>query len=144
MSHNPPVIIAAVDQSDMLEAVVARARHLAECQNGTLIVLHVIPEKGSSLFNASYGDLVIGGIDEKAVEIEEQVRLDLIPRLESVGVKASALQLVTGTPAKAVQEQLEHSGADMLVVGQPKARLGSVATNMAKNAVCDVYIVRVQ
>ena len=32
--------------------------------------------------------------------------------------------------------------SSLLVVGQPKAWLGSLATRMVKNASCDVYIVR--
>jgi len=141
-NEQTPIIIAAIDQSEMLESVVARAQHLATCLKGTLIVLHVVTEKMESLANASYGDFVLGSVDESIMDVEDAVRNKLALRLESVGVKRSTLELIGGAPAKAVQEQLKLRDASMLVVGQPKSRLGSVATSMAKHAACDVYIVR--
>ena len=134
--------MAAIDQSEMLEMVVERAQQLATCLKGTLIVLHVVTEKMESLANASYGDLILGSVDQTIMEAEDAVRNEIGRRLESVGVKSSVLELIGGAPAKAVQEQLKQRNAVMLVVGQPKSRLGSVATSMAKHAACDVYIVR--
>ncbi len=143
MSQDTPVIIAAVDQSEILEPVVKRARHLADCLNGELIVLHVISGKGSSMVNASYSDMVLGTFDDKELEVEEQIRQVLARRLELIGVEPDCLQLAEGSPAKTVERYLEEHDASMLVVGQPKAMLSSVTTNMAKKAACDVYIVRV-
>ncbi len=143
MSQDTPVIIAAVDQSEILEPVVKRAKHLTDCLNGELIVLHVISGKGSSMVNASYSDMVLGTFDDKELEVEEQIRQLLARRLELIGVEPGCLQLAEGSPAKTVERYLEERDAYMLVVGQPKAMLSSVTTNMAKKAACDVYIVRV-
>lgn len=138
-----PLIIAAIDTSEILEPVVTRAKKLSTCMDANLVIMHVVKDKSANLSNASYGDMVLGGIDEADIKIEDELRNTLASRLEAVGVNGSLLEIVAGSSAaKTVQEELEKRAADILIVGQPKAMLSSVTTNMAKNAACDVYIVR--
>lgn len=140
-----PLIIAAIDSSDILEPVVTRADSLAKCIDATLVIMHIVKEKSANLSNASYGDMVLGGIDEEEIKVEDEVRNKLASRIEALGVNSNLLEIVAGSSAgKTVQDELEKRNADLLIVGQPKAMLGSVATNMAKHAACDVYIVRVK
>ncbi len=143
-TETQPLIIAAVDSSSFLEPVVERANHIAGCMQARLLVLHVYPAKSASLANeASYGDMTLRSYEEQDLEEEVKIRAELEPRLEAVGVKPSVLEVVGGSPAQTVEEQIEKRQASLLVVGQPKARLGSLTTKMVKGAPCDVYIVRV-
>jgi len=143
--HQNPLIIAAIDSSDILEPVVSRADNIAKCMDGTLVIMHIVKEKSANLSNASYGDMVLGGIDEEDIKIEDDLRHKLAARIDALGVNSNLLEIVAGSSAgKTVQDELEKRHADLLIVGQPKAMLGSVATNMAKHAVCDVYIVRIK
>ncbi len=144
MNDNPPLIIAAVDESPFFEPVVRRASHMAECMQSRLVVLHVYPARSANYANeASMGDLALRSNEEQDLAEEVKIRERLEPRLEAVGVKPSVLEIVGGSPARTVEEMIEKRGAELLVVGQPKARLGSLATKMVKSAPCDVYIVRV-
>ena len=137
------LIIAAVDESPFFEPVVRRAQYMAECLRATLVVLHVHPARAVNYANeASMGDLALRGNEERDLEEEVKARARLESRLKAIGVKPSVLEIVGGTPARMVEEMLEKRNASLLVVGQPKAWLGSLATRMVKNASCDVYIVR--
>jgi nucleotide-binding universal stress UspA family protein len=143
--NQTPLIIAAIDSSDILEPVVTRADKLARCMNATLVIMHIVKEKSANLSNASYGDMVLGNIDDEDIKIEDDMRNKLAIRIDALGVNSSLLEIVAGSSVgKTVQDELEKRNADLLIVGQPKAMLGSVATNMAKHAACDVYIVRVK
>lgn len=144
MTDDSPLIIAAVDESPFFEPVVQRAQHMATCMQAGLMILHVYPARSVNYANeASMGDLTLRSNEERDLDEEVKLRARLEPRLEAIGVKPSALEIVGGTPARTVEEVLEKRHASLLVVGQPKAWLGSLATKMVKNASCDVYIVRV-
>jgi len=143
MSDDETVIIAAVDASPFLEPVVGRANRLAECLDARLVVLHVFPAKSANLVNeGSYGDRKLRSEEQQDLEIEVKLRREIEPRIQALGISISVLEVIGGAPVRTIEEQLEKRNADLLVLGQPKARLGSVATKMAKNAACDVYIVR--
>ncbi len=144
MNDTTPLIIAAVDESPFFEPVVQRASHMAECMQSRLVVLHVYPARSANYANeASMGDLSLRSNEERDLAEEVKIRERLEPRLEAIGVKPSVLEVVGGSPARTVEEMITKRGAELLVVGQPKARLGSLATKMVKSAPCDVYIVRV-
>ena len=144
MTDTSPLMIAAVDESPFFEPVVQRAHHMAGCMQSRLVVLHVYPARSANYANeASMGDLTLRSNEDRDLEEEVKIRQRLEPRLEAIGVKPSVLEIVGGTPARTVEEMVNKRGATLLVVGQPKARLGSLATKMVKNAPCDVYIVRV-
>ena len=143
MPGDKPLIIAAVDASPFLEPVVERASRLAECLDARLIVLHVFPAKSANLVNeASYGDMKLRSDEEQDLEAEVKLRQEIEPRIRALGISTPVLEVIGGAAARTIGEQLEKRNADLLVLGQPKARLGSVATKMARNAACDVYIVR--
>lgn len=144
MSTETPLIIAAVDASPFLEPVVQRANQMAQCLDARLVVLHVYPAKAVNLINdASYGDMTLRSNEEQDLEAEARLRQEIEPRIKALGVSTSVLEILGGSAARTIDEQLEKRGADLLVIGQPKARLGSVATKMTKNAACDVYVVRI-
>lgn len=144
MSDDAPLVIAAVDTTLFLEPVVQRANHLAQCLDARLLVLHVYPAKSVNLANAaSSGDMTLKSYEEQDMEAEAKLRQELEPRLKAVGLNSVVLEIAGGSVVRTIEEQLEKHHADLLVLGQPKALLGSVATKMTKNAACDVYIVRV-
>jgi len=143
MNDTPPLIIAAVDESPFFEPVVQRAGYMAECMQARLVVLHVYPARAANYINdPSVGDFVLRGNEDRDLAEEVKIRERLEPRLEAVGIKPSVLEIIGGSPAQTMEEMIEKHDAQLLVVGQPKARLGSLATKMVKSASCDVYIVR--
>ncbi|MCG6934825.1 MAG: universal stress protein [Proteobacteria bacterium] len=144
MSTDTPLIIAAVDTSSFLEPVVQCANRMAQCLDARLVVLHVFPAKSANFANeASYGDMTLRSNEEQDLEAEVKLRQELEPRIKALGINPSVLEIMGGSAARTIDEQLEKREADLLVLGQPKSRLSSVATKMAKNASCDVYVVRV-
>ncbi len=143
MSDEDALIIAAVDESECLEPVLRRAARLAQCFGGRLVALHVYPARSASLVNdESYGDLALHSAEQRDLQAELQLRNRLESRLAALGVRPGVLELLEGSPAATIAREVETRQAGILVVGRPKARLGSVATKLAKTAACDVHIVR--
>ena len=144
MSDKAKQVVAAVDASPYFEPVVRRAQKLADCLDASLTVLHVMSDKTPSMANEfSYGDLVLGGYDNEVLVVEERIKQAFEDRLRNAGLTEPELLIVAGSPARTISDYLDEHDAALLVVGQPKAHLGSVATKLVKRASCDVYICRV-
>lgn len=138
------IILVGVDGSDSSRRAAAVAAELAASSGATLHVLTAVdphrpamPEDPKNL-----GDVrrLTPGEEAEAIAAEIAGTLKgVAPHIESSPIQ--------GKPADALVEEAKRLGADLIVVGNRRVQglgriLGSVATDVAHHAPCDVYIVK--
>jgi nucleotide-binding universal stress UspA family protein len=138
------IILVGVDGSDSSRKAATAAAELAASSGATLHVLTaVVPSRPSVP-----GDIADRG-DERRLTPGEEAELiaadiagsltGVVPHIESSPIH--------GKPAAALVDEAKRLGADLIVVGNRRVQgigrvLGSVATDVAHHAPCDVYIVK--
>jgi nucleotide-binding universal stress UspA family protein len=141
----PKIILVGVDGSDSARKAATVAAELAASTGATLHVLTAVdPQRmGATDDQSSYGSDVRSLTPGEAAEaIAAEVAGSLtgvVPTIESSPIQ--------GKPADALVEEAKRLGADLIVVGNRRVQgigrvLGSVATDVAHHAPCDVYIVK--
>lgn len=141
MSQKNTCIIAALDLSDDLEAVAAKARQLADCMQLPVRLLHIISDQALVELSNEFGlgDALGGGHIEPGFRDEYIARHKIGARLN---LADSELEILTGHSAKALELRARELNASVIVAGQPETHFGSVVAHLARHAHCDVYIVR--
>jgi nucleotide-binding universal stress UspA family protein len=141
----PNVILVGVDGSASSRKAATVAAELAASTGATLHVLTAVDPRsvgGRSEPGGSLGDVRVPTPGEAAEAIAAEVAGSLsgvVPQIESSPIQ--------GKPAEALVEEAKRLGADLIVVGNRRVQgigriLGSVATDVAQHAPCDVYIVK--
>jgi nucleotide-binding universal stress UspA family protein len=140
----PKIILVGVDGSASSMKAAKAAAELAASTGATLHVLTAVdPQRmGSHEGSAALGDIRALTPGEAAESIAAEVAGSLtgvVPQVESSPIQ--------GKPADALVEEAKRLGADLIVVGNRRVQgigrvLGSVATDVAHHAPCDVYIVK--
>jgi universal stress protein A len=140
-------ILAAVDQSEEAEAVVDRARKLADHHKARLSLCSVVKP-----LTHVYGGLDMMAYTQAGVNFEEQAVNQARQLLEALGrrfgVAAKDVHVSVGAPPAQIVETAEAVGADMIVVGSHGKHglgllLGSTANGVLHQAGCDVLTVRI-
>lgn len=138
-------ILLATDFGPLSERAARRAKHVAECHNAKLHVLHVVEEVvlyGEDI-DMMLGDPLIN--NEKMFELAEERMQDLA---ESVGFTDEVERIVVwGNPKSTVISWAQEHETDLIVVGSHghnaiELFLGSVSNSITHQSVCDVLIVR--
>ncbi|GAA2199815.1 universal stress protein [Sinomonas flava] len=134
-------IIVGVDGSITAEKAAEAARDLARALDAPLHVMCAF-EKDRTEVMGSGSDTWIMSDAETAVGIAKNVALGL----EAPGLTVT-YSAGRGKPAEALVAEAERLAAHMIVVGNRRMQglgrvLGSVASSVAHNAPCDVYIVK--
>lgn len=139
----PKIILVGVDGSDSARKAATVAAELAASTGATLHVLTAVDPRSN--------DTPIPGsiTDERRLSPGEQaeaIAAEIAGTLQGVTphIESSPIQ---GKPAEALVEEAKRLGADLIVVGNRRVQgisriLGSVATDVAQHAPCDVYIVK--
>jgi nucleotide-binding universal stress UspA family protein len=128
-----PIIICAVDRSDVADPTLARAVALATWREADLHVLHVLPRDMNPVPDPS--------VDESARTWLEALVLQSPP--SSIRIRTD---LFRGDPATVIVAAAREQGAALIVLGRrPRRRLrprfrGSVARAVARAAVCPVLV----
>jgi nucleotide-binding universal stress UspA family protein len=135
------VIVVGVDRSETARRAAATARELALALRATLHVVTAFDNDRPDIVGSGSDQLVISG-----EEAAEKVARELAVELSSPDLKV-AYFAVQGSPAQALIKQAEQHHAEMIVVGNKRMRglgrvLGSVASSVAHNAPCNVYIAK--
>jgi len=141
----PKIILVGVDGSESSRRAATVAAELASSTGATLHVLTAVDPRsvgGAQSEPGSLGDLRVVTPGETAEAIAAEVAHSLTgvtPHVESSPIQ--------GKPADALVEEAKRLGADLIVVGNRRVQgigriLGSVATDVAQHAPCDVYIVK--
>jgi nucleotide-binding universal stress UspA family protein len=140
----PKIILVGVDGSESARKAATVAAELAASTGATLHVLTAVDPTRPSMPEdpANLGDVrrLTPGEEAEAIAAEVAGTLKgVTPRIESSPIQ--------GKPADALVDEAKRLGADLIVVGNRRVQglgrlLGSVATDVAHHAPCDVYIVK--
>jgi nucleotide-binding universal stress UspA family protein len=140
----PKIILVGVDGSESSLKAATVAAELAASTGATLHVLTAVdphrlaaPEDPAELGDARR--LTPGEEAEAVAANVARTLTGVTPHIESSPIQ--------GKPADALVEEARRLGADLIVVGNRRVQglgrvLGSVATDIAHHAPCDVYIVK--
>ncbi|HED17850.1 MAG TPA: universal stress protein [Gammaproteobacteria bacterium] len=144
MNQKNTCIIAALNLSNELEAVVETARKLADCMQLPVRLLHVISDQALIEISNEYGlgDALGGGRIEQGFRDEYIARHKIGARLDLADSQLGELEILTGHNAKTLEQRARELHAAVIVAGQPETHFGSVVSHLARHAPCDVYIVR--
>lgn len=137
----PGVIVVGVDGSETAFRAAERARDLATALSSSLHVVTAYDDDRTVVFGTGSDQRVVSNEDNA-----EQVAKDAAVKLSS-GALQVAYWAVKGTPSQALIGHAEKFDAEIIVVGNKRLQgigrvLGSVASNVAHNAPCDVHIVK--
>ncbi|MFJ5694980.1 universal stress protein [Arthrobacter sp. NPDC093125] len=135
------VIVVGVDGSETARKAAESARDLALALGTTLHVITAFDGDHTVVFGTGSDQLAVS-TEDNAEKVARSVAVDL-----STGELKVAYFAVRGTPAQALLKQAEKYGARMIVVGNKRMQgigrvLGSIASSVAHNAPCDVYIAK--
>lgn len=135
----PQRILVGVDGSDTSRRAAEAAASLAAATGAILHVLMAAEDRDRPTEGQYLGDVRIQSEAEAiATEIAESLT-GTAPHVEATPAH--------GKPADALVQVATDIGADLIVVGNRRVQgigrlLGSVATDVAHHAPCDVYIVK--
>lgn len=144
------VVVVGTDGSSLAGPTVARAAWVAARDDADLVVVCAYAEM--SRRTEAKNVTTLGGDPRIGQVLGRNAASDAIASAVSVaqegGATIAAALLVDGDPAAALLDQASSRGAQLLVVGARRDRsvagrlLGTVATEVVKQATCDVLIVR--
>lgn len=139
-------ILLAVDFFEQCDAVIERARHLAECYQARLSVVHVVDSL--PITDAGYGADIPFNLDLTA-ELMESAKKRLAELAKKLGIPENSQWLEMGSPKIEIIRVAEENKVDLIVVGSHGRHglallLGSTANGVLHHARCDVLAVRLQ
>lgn len=137
----PKIILVGVDGSDSSRKAAQVAADIAASTGAKLHVVTAVDERWESDAPEG-GDVRRLTPGEQAEAIAAEVAASLVGTVPTI--ESSPGQ---GKPAEALVTAAKEIGADLIVVGNRRVQgisriLGSVATDVAHHAPCDVYIVK--
>lgn len=137
-------ILLAVDFAPDSEAVIQRARELAQLHHARLSLVHVTEYVPVDMAN----ELVL----PQEVELDQELNDLAVKRLaelgERIGIAATDQHVLQGNTRGEIQRLAEETGADLIVLGSHGRQgiqrlLGSTADGVLHGAPCDVLAVRI-
>ena len=140
-------ILAAIDVTEEAEAVLARAKELADDHGATLSVLTVVRP-----LTQAYTGIEVAGLAAAALNFEAEARASVDKSLGEVcsrfAVEATNRHVKFGVPATEIKQTAEQLGADLIVMGSHGKHglgllLGSTANAVLHGCACDVLTIRV-
>ena len=136
-------IMLAVDLTEESNEVAQRAVAIAQANDATLHVVHVIEP-----LSLAYGGDVPMDLSTIQDQIHDQARSHLGEFCAALNVPEARQHLIFGRPESEIQRISEAEGADLIVVGSHGRHglallLGSTANGVLHGATCDVLAVRV-
>lgn len=135
-------ILAAVDFSDHTDAVIKRAGQLAQENQSTLMVLHVV-----SYILPTDVDYLQPRVDDAEQKLADDSRSRLEVLMAESGVPDAQGIVVVGQPKQEIVRVAEQEQADLIVVGAHghhgiAGLLGSTTDRVLHRAACDVLTVQ--
>lgn len=134
-------ILAATDLGEAGDEAIRTADLWCQRHDGTLTVVHVLPEQPvDPLFPQDHDPL-------GAMNAEREVRDALEERVQRLTGRSHPIRVVTGRPGDATLEVAEEIGADLIVLGgresgETRWVLGSVAGGIVTRAQVPVLVAR--
>lgn len=137
------VILVAVDLSSEAQQLANKARELAQSNNATLHLVHVIEP-----LSFAYGGDVPMDLSSIQTQLDEHAHNKLSHFGRQLGYPVSAEHVVSGHTETEIHRLAESVKADLIIVGSHGRHglallLGSTANGVLHGAQCDVLAVRV-
>lgn len=138
-------ILAAIDFSDVSDAVVAMAANLARSTGAKLTVIHVAPPD-PDFVGYDPGPQTVRDQVARHFKEEHQKLQRLAEDMEKQGIDGVAL-LIQGPTIEKIREEADNIGADVIVLGSHghgalrKTLLGSVSEGILSKGIRPVLIV---
>ncbi len=134
-------IVTGVDGTDPAMQAARTAARLAQALDGELHVVSAYGKVDTIEVHVEGHDFVLTP-EQDAQRIAEETATRLQEEFPSLRVMAASAE---GKPADALVDVAEELGADLIVVGNKRVQglarvLGSIATEVARKAHCDVYV----
>lgn len=140
-------ILLAVDFHDDNVAVIESAKSIAEKYSAKLFLVHVIEALGM----ISEADWIYWGNDIKKIETDFRTGANrrLKELAEEHGMDEADCRVLEGRPALRIHEFCIENSIDLVVLGSHgkhglQLMLGSTASSVLHNSVCDVLAVRIK
>lgn len=137
-------ILVAIDGSDEAERAFKKAVAVAERNNATLILSHVIDTRAYQSFSTFDGSIADNARSEAKSTLNEYKHF-----AEKEGVKEIKIVLEYGSPKLMIAKEIpEAENADLIMLGATglnaveRIFVGSVSEYVIRRANCDVLIVR--
>lgn len=139
-------ILAPIDGSKVTDTVLKKAIEVAK-RNGThLDILNVLEV---NQFSDTYGGAVSGDVIYKLSEDVQKRLAELKKQAEDAGVKDVSVHVRFGNPKPVIATEFpkDHHN-ELIMIGSTglnaleRLMVGSVATYVSRNAVCDVLVVK--
>ena len=139
-------ILLAVDFSDHCEAIVRRARDMADKHQAKLSMVHVVDNL--PITDAAYGPVIPFDVD-LTEQLMDAAKERLAKLAEQFGVEENDRWLELGSPKLEIIRIAEENAVDLIVVGSHGRHglallLGSTANGVLHHAKCDVLAVRLK
>ena len=136
-------VLVAVDLTDEADAVLTKARIIAEANDARLTLVHVVEP-----LSVAYGSDIPLDLTTLQDEITQQARERIAKLADKINVDKGEQHVVYGRPEREVHRIAEESDIDLVVVGSHGRHglaliLGSTSTSILHGASCDVLAVRV-
>ncbi|MCT4398570.1 universal stress protein [Pediococcus ethanolidurans] len=139
-------ILAPIDGSKVTDTVLKKAIEVAKRNDTRLDILNVLEV---NQFSDTYGGAVSGDVIYKLSE-DVQKRLDeLKKQAEDAGLKDVSVHVRFGNPKPVIATEFpkDHHN-ELIMIGSTglnaleRLMVGSVATYVSRNAICDVLVVK--
>ncbi|WP_281646890.1 universal stress protein [Parendozoicomonas sp. Alg238-R29] len=136
-------ILVAIDLTEEADAVLEKARSIAEANNAKLTLVHVVEP-----LSVAYGSDIPLDLTTLQDEITQQARERIAKLADKIHVEKGEQHVVYGRPEREVHRIAEEADIDLVVVGSHGRHglaliLGSTSTSILHGASCDVLAVRV-
>ena len=137
------VILLAVDLSSEADQLASRTRQIADSNNATLHLIHVIEP-----LSFAYGGDVPLDLSEVQTQLDEHAHSKLNHFSQKLDYPVKAQHVVTGNIEAEIHRMADQVDADLIIVGSHGRHglallLGSTANGVLHGAHCDVLAVRV-
>lgn len=134
-------ILVGVDDSDTSRAAASSAAALADALGAELHVLTAFGKFEAERYSVGGDEYLVSNHDD-AIATAELIAQGVRPIFPDLSVQVLAAD---GKPAEALVRVAEEIDASVVVVGNKRVQglarmLGSIASDVAKNAPCDVFI----
>ncbi len=141
-----PVLVVALDGSELAEAVLPFATQLASELSGRLALVSAVPRAGQIVFAEGIG-VPHSQVDTKRLQREAEIYLGVVgTQVDNQVVLATTVRL--GDPAAEITAEAEERGAAAVVMathgraGLLRTLLGSVAGQVVHNGKTPVVLIR--
>lgn len=141
-------IITALDFSDASKDVLTAAMRLAELQDATLHLIHVLePEPTYTAYGMTPEEFPAIQIFQHESQRRAEARLNEAVATAKTLVKDVRAELIVGSPLHSIIDYAQTQQADLIVIGThghgavAALLIGSVAEGLVRKAVCPTLVI---